>query len=47
MKSTREKSPISVEGDEIVLSDSSSMDVDVKIIEETSPVKLAPVQQVN
>ena len=41
---SRVESPISIEDDEVVLltDNSNSMDVDVKIIEETSPVKIPP-----
>ena len=46
MEVAREESPICIEDDEIVLSDSNSMDVEVKIIEETTPVKMPPMHQV-
>ena len=41
------ESPIFIDDDEIVVSDSNSMDVDVKIIEETSPIKLPPSAKVS
>ena len=43
----RGESPICIDDDEeIVLSDSNSLDVDIKIIEETTPVKMPPMHQV-
>ena len=40
-------SPICIDDDdEIIVSDSNSLDVDVKIIEETTPVKMPPMHQV-